>query len=324
MWDNSAVSSLAVLTRFRSVRMDHQPPPFFKRGPAPLARLSFYAMLSLALLFVDSRFRTLELLRQSISLFTQPIQEAAYAPAGFLREWSDYFSDLSRLREENAVLKRHRLLSGETLLRTRQLEAENERLRKLLEVREQQKISGRVAQIIYAPRDPFSRRVVIDKGQQDLLSVGQPAVDDAGVVGQVTRVFPFVSEITLITDQDQAVPVQILRTGQRSVAFGLGDGRLELRFLPTSADVQEEDVLLTSGLDGVFPRGLPVARVLRVERDASYTFARIYCQPFAGVENFGEVMVLDRREAPAVPEELELPAATEPPAKTGVRRRPRR
>jgi rod shape-determining protein MreC len=304
--------------------MDHQPPPFFKRGPAPLARLSFYAMLSLALLFVDSRFRTLELVRQSISLFTQPIQQAAHTPAGFLREWTDYFSGLSRLKEENALLKRNRLLSGETLLRTRQLEAENERLRRLLEVRELQKVSGRVAQIIYSPRDPFSRRVVVDKGQQDLLSVGQPVVDDAGVVGQVTRVFPFVSEITLITDQDQAVPVQILRTGQRSVVFGLGDGRLELRFLPTSADLQNGDVLLTSGLDGVFPRGLPVAKILHVERDASYTFARVYCQPFAGVENFSEVMVLDRRETLAVPEELERPAVSEPAAKTGARRRSRR
>ena len=304
--------------------MDHPPPPFFRRGPAPLARLSFYAMLSLALLFVDSRFRTLELVRQGLSLFTQPIQQAAHVPIGFLHEWDDYFSELSRLRGENALLKRDRLLSAETLLRTRQLEAENERLRRLLEVRELQKISGRVARIIYAPRDPFSRRVVVDKGQQDLLSVGQPVVDEAGVVGQITRIFPFVSEITLITDQDQAVPVQILRTGQRSVVFGLGDGRLELRFLPTSADVREGDVLLTSGLDGVFPPGLPVARVLRVERDASYTFARVYCQPFAGVENFSEVMVLDRREALAVPEELERPAVPEPAAQTGARRRLRR
>jgi rod shape-determining protein MreC len=304
--------------------MDHQPPPFFNRGPAPLARLSFYAMLSLALLFVDSRFRTLELVRQSLSLLTQPIQQVAHAPAGFIQKWADYFSDLSRLKEESVLLKRDRLLSGETLLRTRALEAENERLRRLLEVRELQKIRGRVAQIIYAPRDPFSRRIVVDKGQQDLLSVGQPVVDDAGVVGQVTRVFPFVSEITLITDQDQAVPVQILRTGQRSVVFGLGDGRLELRFLPTSADVRNGDVLLTSGLDGVFPRGLPVAKVLRVERDATYTFARVYCQPFAGVENFSEVMVLDRREALAVPEGIEQPATSKPAAKTDIRRRMRR
>ena len=304
--------------------MDHQPPPFFKRGPAPLARLSFYAMLSLALLLFDSRFQTLELLRQGVSLFTHPLQQAAHAPIEFLQASAGYFSSLSRLEEENALLRRARLSSAETLLRTHQLEAENERLRKLLEVRERQKISGRVAQIVYAARDPFSRRVVVDKGQQDRLSAGQPVVDDAGVVGQVTRVFPFVSEITLITDKDQAVPVQIMRTGQRSVVFGLGDGRLELRFLPANADVQNGDLLVTSGLDGVFPRGLPVARVAHIERDTSYTFARIYCLPLAGVENFGEVMVLDPREALTIPEQIKQPPASAPAVKIGAKRRLKR
>ncbi|MDR0379145.1 MAG: rod shape-determining protein MreC [Candidatus Accumulibacter sp.] len=301
--------------------MDSQPPPFFNRGPAPLARLSFYAMLSLALLFFDSRFQTLELLRQGVSLFTYPVQQTVQAPLDFLRKSTEYFFVLSRLEQENTLLRRARLVSAETLLRTQQLEAENQRLRRLLEVREQRRINGSVAQIIYAPRDPFSRRVVVDKGQQDRLSAGQPVVDDAGVIGQVTRVFPFVSEVTLITDKDQAIPVQILRTGQRSVVFGLGDGRLELRFLPINADVQNGDMIMTSGLDGVFPRGLPVARVSHIERDISYTFARVYCMPLAGVENFGEVMVLDPREPLAIPEPLRQPAASAPTEKTGAKRR---
>ena len=302
--------------------MDHQPPPFFKRGPAPLAQLSFYAMLSLALLFVDSRFQTLELLRQGVSLFTHPVQQAAHAPVEFLQNSADYFSSLSQLEEENTRLKRAQLTSAETILRTKQLEAENERLRKLLDVRDRQKVNGRVAQIVYAARDPFSRRVVVDKGQQDKISAGQPVVDDAGVVGQVTRVFPFVSEITLITDKDQAVPVQILRTGQRSVVFGLGNGQLELRYLPANADVQNGDLLITSGLDGIFPRGLPVARVVHIERDTSYSFARIFCAPLAGVENFGEVMVLDPREATPIPEDLTT-ATNKPPglAKPPTKRR---
>jgi rod shape-determining protein MreC len=137
-------------------------------------------------------------------------------------------------------------------------------------------------------------------------------------------VFPFVSEITLITDKDQAIPVQILRTGQRSVVFGLGDGRLELRFLPTNADVQNGDMLMTSGLDGVFPRGLPVAQVAHIERDTSYTFARVYCLPLAGVENFGEVMVLDPREALTIPEPLTQPSAPVPTMRAGARRRLRK
>ena len=304
--------------------MDHQPPPFFKRGPAPLAQLSFYTMLSLALLFVDSRFQTLELLRQGISFFTHPLQQAAHAPVEFLQNSAGYFSSLSRLEDENARLKRAQLVNAETILRTRQLEAENERLRKLLDVRERQKVSGQVAQIIYAARDPFSRRVIVDKGQQDKLSAGQPVVDDAGVVGQVTRVFPFVAEITLITDKDQAIPVQILRTGQRSVVFGQGDGRLDLRFLPANADVQNGDTLVTSGLDGIFPRGLPVAKVVHIERDTSYSFARIHCAPLAWVEHFGEVMILDPREVTPVPAELKVPAASKAPARSTTKRRLKR
>lgn len=304
--------------------MDHQPPPFFKRGPAPLAQLSFYTMLSLALLFVDSRFQTLELLRQGISFFTHPLQQAAHAPVEFLQNSAGYFSSLSRLEDENARLKRAQLVNAETILRTRQLEAENERLRKLLDVRERQKVSGQVAQVIYAARDPFSRRVIVDKGLQDKLSAGQPVVDDAGVVGQVTRVFPFVAEITLITDKDQAIPVQILRTGQRSVVFGLGDGQLDLRFLPASADVQNGDTLVTSGLDGVFPRGLPVAKVVHIERDTSYSFARIHCAPLAWVEHFGEVLILDPREVMPVPEELKAPEAAKALKRPTTKRRLKR
>ena len=302
--------------------MDHQPPPFFKRGPAPLAQLSFYAMLSLALLFFDSRFQALELLRQGVSLFTHPLQQAAHEPIDVLRNSADYFSSLSRLEDENTRLKRAQLENAETILRTQQLEIENERLRKLLDVRERQKVNGQVAQIVYAARDPFSRRVIVDKGLQDKITAGQPVVDDAGIVGQVTRVFPFVSEITLITDKDQAVPVQILRTGQRSVVFGLGNGQLELRYLPATTDVQNGDILVTSGLDGIFPRGLPVARVVHIERDTAYSFARIHCAPVAGVETFGEIMVLDRLEATPIPDAAKAPAAIGKPAsKSGGKRR---
>ncbi len=299
--------------------MDHQPPPFFRRGPAPLAQLSFYAMLSLALIFVDSRFQTLDLFRQGISLVTQPVQQAAQAPFNFVKGHFFYFSSLSSLEEENARLKHSQLTNAETLLHTQQLEAENERLRKLLDMRARQKINGLVAQIIYAVRDPFSRRVVVDKGQQNNIAAGRPVVDDVGVIGQVSRVFPFVSEITLITDKEQAVPVQVLRTGTRSVVFGLGDGRLELRYLPANADIQDGDMLVTSGLDGIFPPGLPVARVAYIERDTSYSFARIYCTPLAGVENFGEIMVLDARESVPVPTQLTAPSNAGKSGKSAVR-----
>jgi rod shape-determining protein MreC len=284
--------------------MDHQPPPFFKRGPAPLALLSFYAALSFALLVVDARFHTLEVLRQALSVFTHPLQQLAQAPVQVLTNASRYFSSVTVLQDENARIKRSQIEGAATLLRTQQLEAENQRLRRLLGIKERQQASGLVTQILYAARDPFSRRIIVDKGQQDKIAAGQPVVDDAGIVGQITRVFPFVAEVTLITDKGQAVPVQIVRNGLRSVVFGLGNGQLELRFMPANADVQNGDLLVTSGLDGIFLPGFPVAKVVHIERDASYSFARIYCEPMAGVENFGEVMVLAPPVANPLPEGL--------------------
>lgn len=289
--------------------MDYQPPPFFKRGPAPLALLSLYAALSIALLVVDARFHTLEIVRQAVSMFTHPLQQAAQSPARIVGNAGSYFSSVSRLQDENAQMKRAQLDGAATVLRTGQLEAENQRLRRLLGVKDRQRATGQVTQILYTTRDPFSRRIVVDKGQQDNIVAGQPVVDDAGIVGQVTRVFPFVSEVTLITDKDQAIPVQIVRNGLRSVVFGLGDGQLELRFMPANADVQNGDLLVTSGLDGIFLPGFPVAKVVHIERDTSYSFARIYCVPVAGVENFGEVMVLEPRTPIALPAQLTAESA---------------
>ena len=296
--------------------MNHQPPPFFKRGPAPLAQLTFYAALSLALLVIDARFHTLDLLRQGLSVFTHPLQQFAQAPVQMFSNAASYFSSVSLLRDENARLKRSRIDDAATLLRTEHLESENQRLRRLLDVKARQKANGRVAQILYAARDPFSRRIVLDKGQQDKIEAGQPVIDDDGVVGQVTRVFPFVAEVTLITDKDQAVPVQIVRNGLRSVVFGLGNGQLELRFMPANADVQNGDLLVTSGLDEIYLPGFPVAKVVHIERDASYSFARIFCVPLAGVESFGEVMVLTLPAANPLPKELARDSAV-PPEKGG-------
>ena len=269
-----------------------------------MALLSFYAALSIALLVVDARFHTLELLRQGLSMFTHPLQQMVHAPLQILGNAGSHLSNIDRLQDENTRMKRAQLEAAGALLRTAQLEAENQRLRRLLGVRERPQARGQVTQILYAARDPFSRRIVVDKGQQDKIQAGQPVVDDAGIVGQVTRVFPFVSEVTLITDKDQAVPVQIVRNGLRSVVFGLGDGQLELRFMPANADVQNGDLLVTSGLDGIFLPGFPVAKVVHIERDTSYSFARIYCLPVAGVERFGEVMVLESRTAMVLPEQL--------------------
>lgn len=261
--------------------------------------LTLYVAISLSLLVLDTKFHYLDMARQALAVVTHPLQQLAHSPARGIEQAGEYFQSVATLHDENLRLKHAKLESAPLTLRLQQLESENSRLRRLLSVKERQTAGGQAARILYTARDPFSRRVVVDKGQQDKVVAGLPVVDDAGIVGQVTRVYPFVSEVTLITDKDQAIPVQIVRNGLRSVVFGLGDGRLELRFMPANADVQKDDLLVTSGLDGVFLPGFPVARVIQVERDTAYSFARIICVPVAGVENFGEVMVLAPREAMA-------------------------
>lgn len=259
--------------------------------------LTLYVAISLSLLVLDTKFHYLDMFRQGLAVVTHPLQQLAHSPARGLEQAGEYFQSVATLQDENLRLKHAKLESAPLMLRMQQLEAENSRLRRLLSVKERQSAGGQVARILYSARDPFSRRVVVDKGQQDKVSAGLPVVDDTGIVGQVTRVYPFMSEVALITDKDQAIPVQIVRNGLRSVVFGLGDGQLELRFMPANADVQKDDLLVTSGLDGIFLPGFPVARVVQVERDTAYSFARILCVPVAGVENFGEVMVLAAREA---------------------------
>lgn len=291
----------------------HQPPPFFKRGPAPLARLAFFVVLSLTLLVLDLRFRYLEGVRQGVAIVLYPLQRAAYAPVDLLEQIGRYFTSLSTLQQENAQLRRKELEAANWLLRQQHLELENQRLRALLDVKARQPLPAILAEVLYAARDPFSRRVIVDKGTQHGIGAGQAVVDEAGVLGQVTRTYPLQSEVTLITDKNQALPVQIMRTSLRSVLFGAGGGQLELRFLAANADVVTGDLVVTSGLDGLYQPGLPVAKVVRVDRDSAYTFARILCEPVAGVEKHAQVLVLGSREPMA--QLAEEPEAQDKPAK---------
>jgi rod shape-determining protein MreC len=272
----------------------HSPPPFFKRGPAPLAQLTFFVTLSIALLFIDLRFHTLEWARLAVTTLVWPAQRLAGMPVEAADDAGHYFSTLSTLQAENAEYKRKQLATANQLLRQEHLELENRRLRALLDMKSQQPAEGRIAEILYAARDPFSRRVIIDKGIQAGIAPGQAVIDDIGVIGQVTRVFPLTGEVTLLTDKDQAIPVQVQRNGLRAVLAGAGAGLMELRFLAANADVKPDDVLVTS-LDGVYVPGLPVAKPPSTHN--SYAFARIYCEPLAGVERHGRVLVLGNRES---------------------------
>ena len=288
--------------------MEHTPPAFFNRGPAPVVRLTFFALLSLALIILDARFRYAEGLRSALALATQPLQLVAAAPAAALRRVSDFFVSQSQLSTENAEL---RVKLAEARLAAQRLEAaaaEGARLKSLMSAAEKLPagVTTTPAEILYSGRDPFAQRVLVDKGTRDGVRPGSPVVDESGVVGQVTRAHAMLAEVTLLTDKDQAIPVQVARNGLRAVAFGGGSsGLLELRYLAANAEIVNGDRLVTSGIDGVYPPGLPVATVTRVERDATNIFARVLCQPAAGLDRGRIVLLLAPVEAPAFPQQIE-------------------
>lgn len=285
----------------------HVPPPFFRRGLAPVARLIFFLVLALALLITDLRFRTLEWVRAGVATAAWPLQRAAYLPIDAGGDVGIFFSRMSTLVAENEQLRLQQLNSANLLLRQKHLEEENRRLRVLMEMKERHPVEGRIAEILYAARDPFARRVIIDKGSQQGIEAGQAVVDEIGVIGQVVRVFPLTAEVSLLTDKEQAIPIQIQRNGLRAVLEGAGAGTMELRFLATNAEVDVGDVLITSGLDGVYLPGLPVAKVVEIDRSNSYSFSRIRCTPLAGVERRGLVLVLgSRTNLPERPEEVPI------------------
>lgn len=287
--------------------MEHTPPPLFRTGPTPLARLMIFSMITVALLIADARFNYITVLRQIAAVAVYPLQRLAAAPAAIGGRISDFFVTHSSLREDNQRLGAQNLELSREAQQTRALQLENAHLRGLLAARERIAAPTTAADILYAARDPFARKVMIDRGLQQGIESGRPVIDHVGVVGQVTRVYPWLSEVTLITDKGHLVPVMNVRTGQRAVLTGTGDdGRLELRFIPLAADYQNGDQLVTSGIDGVYPPGLPVAQVTNVERNTAYLFASISCKPVAGVNSHAQVLVLGPMPAaPERPEETE-------------------
>lgn len=289
--------------------MEHQPPPFFRTGPTPLARLLIFSALSIGLLVADARLKYLDTLRQVVSVIVYPLQRIAGAPASIFQRASEFFVSSSSLRTENTRLTQENLAHSALLQQLNALETENDHLRKLLATRDRLKARTTLAEILYAARDPFSRKIVIDLGSQQEVQAGQPVIDGVGVVGQVTRVYPWLSEVTLITDKNHLVPVLNTRNGLRAVLAGTGnDGALELKFIPLNADFTNGDILVTSGIDGVYPPGLPVAQVANVERNAAFMFARIVCKPLAGVSHHKQVMVVHvQQTVPERPAEPESP-----------------
>lgn len=276
--------------------LDRDPPPFFRQGPSALSKLAVFSALAIFLMVADARFKVMQPLRVVLAAVLYPVQWLALQPVQLAQGGSDYFSTLHSAQAERDQAIRKLGLQSQRANQVDQLTLENERLRKLLGLRERLHSPAQAAQVLYDAADPYTRKVVIDKGLTAQIALGSPVLDEHGVLGQVTRVYPLVSEVTLISDRDHATPVLNARTSARGVVFGDVSNHadaMELRFMAANADVAEGDLLTTSGVDGVYPPGLPVARIQKIERRADAAFARIYCVPLALVGGASHVMVLE-------------------------------
>jgi rod shape-determining protein MreC len=275
--------------------LDRNPPPFFKQGPSALSKLMVFSALALFLMVADTRFRVSQPLRAAMAAVLYPLQWAALRPIRAVRWSADYFESLASAQRAEKEARLELAGQSQRANQVEQLMLENTRLRKLLDLHSRIATPSVAAEVLYDAADPYTRKVIIDKGLAQGIEAGSPVIDESGVLGQVTRVHPLISEVTLVTDREQAIPVLNARTGARSVAYGDPSphgGSLQLRFMASNADVQAGDLLTTSGVDGVYPPGLPVAKVEKVDRRADSGFARIACKPAALVEGARHVMVL--------------------------------
>jgi len=274
-----------------------------------------FVALAIVTMMIDRREGALDTVRSTLEVVVYPLQLAVDAPSAFGRWVGENLASRNALLQRNATLDARALESAALLQRMAALEAENARLRELMgsSARLEQKIG--VAEVLAVDLDPFRHRIVIDKGSNAGAYVGQPIVDADGIMGQLASVSPLSSQVVLITDASHALPVEVNRTGLRSIAVGTGDiDRLELPYLPNNADVREGDLLVSSGLGGRFPRGFPVGVVRQVSRDPSKAFAVIEAAPTAALNRSREVLMVFAQFAFVGP-----PALEPPPAKTAPR-----
>ena len=275
--------------------LERDAPSMFKPSVSSTTRVLLFSALAMALMLADARLKLTEPVRQAVSAVLFPLQWAVMQPVNALDNIKHYFHDVHTAQAE--AQEARRLMTEMTVKAhtAEQLLAENQQLRDLLELRSRMPITTVTAEVLYETPDSYTRRVVLDKGQVAGIEPGSPVMDDAGVLGQVTRVQPFSSEVTLLSDREQVVPIMVLRTGLRGVVYGdassLRSDGMELRFMPNDSDIQVGDELVTSGVDGVYMAGLPVARVVEVERGSQAPFMRIYCEPVARLDGARHVVV---------------------------------
>ena len=287
--------------------IDRTPPPIFRQGLSALNKLVLFSALSLFLMVADTRIAMVAPLRAAIATALFPVQTALLVPVDIVRTGDDYLGGLTRALSAEDVARKQLAVQAERASLAERLAVENGRLRALLELQPAVRVRSAAAEVLYEATDPYSRKLFINRGTAQDIVVGAPVINEAGVLGQVTRAFPRSAEVTLLTDKDAAIPVINARTQQRGAAYGgLAKGSaMELRFVAGNADVKVGDLLQTSGVDGVYPPGLNIAKVAQVERQAEGGFARVTLSPTASADGVRHVLVLE-------PLSVQLPARPDP------------
>jgi len=307
------------------VELSHETRPIIGRGQPLGATFLALAVISIALMVADQRYDQLARVRGWLSAAAYPVQVAVDLPFRIWSRLTGSFADRSRLRSENLELTARLRLANLQLQRFAALEDENRRLRDMRENSAGVAERVLVASILNVDLDPFRHRVLVDKGAVDGAFKGQAVLDAEGIFGQVAQVHARTAEVILISDAEHAIPVQSNRSGLRSIAVGTGDsGRLSLPFVTVESDLKAGDLLISTGIGGVFPSGYPVAEVTRVERNAAATFAVVDARPTARLDRDREVLLVwfdppapaAAAEEPAEPtaaaDSASAPPATEP------------
>lgn len=266
----------------------------FPHGISAGARLIIYLLLSIAIVIADVRFHALDKFRASMNTLIYPLTELVQTPYLTYEKVSGFFVKHGQLQRDNNALQQRFINYSTTQQRYQDLEQENQHLRALLGAQSRTPLRTQLAEIIAIPRDPYLRQVTINRGSQQGVQAGTAVIDEAGLLGQVTKVYPYTSDITLLTNKDQSVPVAVQRTGQRAILFGTGiDDTVEIRYLPHNTDVRTGDLIITSGIDGIYPSGLAVAKVIQIDLSSSRAFAHIVGKPLAAIDRNRQVLVIN-------------------------------
>lgn len=273
-------------------------PEFFIQGPSAIARFVFFSTLSLALIATDTQLHYLSAVRQQLERYLHPLQLMVNAPNELYHYLDHYFTSHHQLLAENKVLKNRIMKARVSVQNLKLLEIENSNLRRILNVKDQLTQESVLGEILYTSSDQFTKKVVVDRGKAHGVKIGAAVVDAKGVVGQVTRLYPQTSVVTMLTDKTVQIPVMVERNGLRAIVFGRGqNNRLEILYLPVNVDIRVGDTLTTSGIDGVYPSGMVVAKVESISTASGSAFATILCKPVGGVDSHRHIMIVNPKEA---------------------------